>query len=90
MGQQVKAIAQIAPEIRSLGQQDPRFRGGLFEQPAVFIGVVRAVGACLLYTSRNSINIGLPIMECPEAVDAINAVSYTHLLLSCGNSSFGS
>ena len=22
---------------------------------------------------RNSINIGLPIMECPEAVDAINA-----------------
>ena len=43
MGQQVKAIAQIAPEIRSLGQQDQRFRGGLFEQPAVFIGVVRAV-----------------------------------------------
>ena len=45
VGQQVKAIAQIAPEIRSLGQQDQRFRGGLFEQPAVFIGVVRAVGA---------------------------------------------
>ena len=30
---------------------------------------------------RNSINIGLPIMECPEAVDAINAGDTVSCLL---------
>ena len=44
VAKQLQAVAQVVPEIRFFQQQDDG-RGGLFfPQPAVLIGIVRAVG----------------------------------------------
>ena len=45
MAEQIHAVAQVVPEIRFFQQQKDGRGGLLFPQPAVLIGIVRAVGA---------------------------------------------
>ena len=44
VAEQIHAVAQVVPEIRFFQQQDNGRGGLLFPQPAVLIGIVRAVG----------------------------------------------